>query len=78
MTQLTSKLTCQRKHTYYKSRSASNARARRNKRAGYDYLRSYKCNVCNYWHLTTQYKERREEDDNNLNQVDSPTEAKDN
>lgn len=78
MTQLTSELTCQRKRTYYKGKSASRASARRNKSAGYNYLRSYKCNVCDYWHLTTQYKERSEEYDNNLNQVDSPTKTKDN
>lgn len=77
MTQLTSKSTCERKHTYYKRKSAQNARARRNKRAGYDYLRYYQCNVCNYWHVTTQYKERSK-DDNNLDQADSPTETKDN
>ena len=57
MTQLTSELACSRKTTYYRKESAKRAVKRRNKAAGYKYLRSYKCNVCEFWHATTQYKE---------------------
>lgn len=57
MTQLTSKTVCRRKHTYYTQASATRARKRRNKAAGYNYLRAYQCDVCNYWHVTTQDKE---------------------
>lgn len=56
-TQLTSPETCKQKHTYHSSETAKRARKRRNKAAGYDYLRHYQCNVCGFWHLTTQAKE---------------------
>lgn len=57
MVQLTKSQTCKKKHTYYTSNAAKSARARRNKAAGLKYLRSYRCNICNYWHVTTQVKE---------------------
>ncbi len=52
--QLTSKETCKRKHTYHSSKTASAARKRRNKAAGYNYLNTYQCNVCKFWHVTAQ------------------------
>ena len=36
--------------------TAKRAKKRRNKAAGIDYLRSYKCNICSGWHLTTERK----------------------
>jgi hypothetical protein len=52
--QLTSKKVCARKHTYASNKIAYNAQKRRNKAAGYKYLRRYQCNICTLWHLTTQ------------------------
>ena len=52
--QLTSEQTCKQKHTYHSKATATRARKRRNKTAGYDYLNFYQCNVCKLWHLTTQ------------------------
>lgn len=57
MAQLTSKKTCERKHTYHSQATATRARKRRNKRAGYNYLNTYQCNVCKLWHVTTQVQE---------------------
>lgn len=54
--QLTSEATCKQKHTYHSAETAKRARKRRNKAAGINYLRSYQCNVCNLWHLTTERK----------------------
>ena len=56
--QLTSKRACKRKHTYTSQASATRARKRRNKVAGFNYLSTYKCNVCEYWHVTAQTQER--------------------
>ena len=52
--QLTTEETCKQKHSYHSSKTASTAKKRRNKAAGYNYLRTYQCNVCGFWHLTTQ------------------------
>lgn len=52
--QLTLKATCKRKHTYHSQATATRAKKRRNKAAGYDYLNTYQCNVCNLWHVTAQ------------------------
>jgi len=52
--QLTLPKTCKQKHTYHTSKTASAAKKRRNKAAGYNYLRTYQCNVCNLWHVTAQ------------------------
>lgn len=60
--QLTSERTCKRKRLYHSAATASRARKRRNKAAGYNYLRSYKCNVCSFWHVTTQMKVEDGED----------------
>lgn len=49
---------CQQKHTYYSQTAGTRARKRRNKAAGIDYLRSYKCNVCGFWHVTSQKKDK--------------------
>lgn len=54
MTQLTSKKTCAQKTTYRTNEAAGRAVRRRNKAAGYKYLRRYQCNVCLRWHVTTQ------------------------
>jgi len=59
--QLTSQLSCKRKHTYYSAKNARMAKRRRNKAAGIAYLRSYECNVCSMWHVTTQKKDEGEE-----------------
>lgn len=56
--QLTSLKACQQKHTYYSQAAGTRARKRRNKAAGVDYLRSYKCNVCGFWHVTSQKKDK--------------------
>lgn len=58
MNQLTTPKICQQKHTYYSLEAARRAKKRRNKAAGYNYLRHYQCNVCNLWHLTTQSKDK--------------------
>lgn len=58
--QLTTKRTCKQKHTYHSQATATRAKKRRNKAAGINYLRTYQCNVCNLWHVTT---ERKIEDD---------------
>jgi hypothetical protein len=55
--QLTSVKTCRSKQTYYSGEVARRAKKRRNKAAGINYLRAYKCNVCTLWHLTTKLKE---------------------
>jgi hypothetical protein len=57
MTQLTKKSTCRQKRTYHTQATATRAKKRRNKAAGYDYLRTYQCNVCNLWHVTAQVQE---------------------
>lgn len=54
--QLTSADTCKQKTTYHSAETAKRAVKRRNKAAGYRYLRRYKCNVCIFWHATTQDK----------------------
>lgn len=54
--QLTSPLACRRKRTYLSNATAKRARKRRNKAAGYKYLRHYQCNECGLWHLTTEDK----------------------
>ena len=55
--QLTSPAICKQKTTYHSKDTAKRAAKRRNKAAGYKYLRPYQCNVCNLWHVTTQVKE---------------------
>jgi hypothetical protein len=57
MNQLTTKKTCERKRTYRTAATATRAKKRRNKAAGYRYLRSYQCNVCSLWHVTSQDEE---------------------
>lgn len=57
MSQLTTRKSCTIKNTYYSKESAKRAKKRRNKTAGYNYLRAYQCNVCEFWHVTTQVKE---------------------
>lgn len=59
--QLTSIKKCKEKRTYYSYENARAARKRRNKAAGINYLRNYKCNVCGMWHLTTEKKVETEE-----------------
>lgn len=59
--QLTSPKTCKQKHTYASQKIATAAKKRRNKAAGIEYLRTYQCNVCNLWHVTTQRKEQSDE-----------------
>lgn len=59
--QLTSDKTCKNKHTYHRSKTASAAAKRRNKAAGFKYLRAYQCNVCEMWHLTTERKIEEED-----------------
>ncbi|NIL77134.1 hypothetical protein RhoFasB10_03273 [Rhodococcus sp. B10] len=54
--QLTSMETCRRKHMYHSLKTAKRAKHRRNKTAGINYLRVYQCNVCDFWHLTTEKK----------------------
>jgi hypothetical protein len=54
--QLTSPVTCKQKHTYWSYDTAHKAAQRRNKAAGYKYLRAYKCNQCYGWHVTTERK----------------------
>ena len=52
--QLTTTQTCKQKHTYNSNETARRAVRRRNKASGYNYLRKYQCNICNYWHVTAQ------------------------
>lgn len=52
--QLTSPRTCKQKHTYHSQKTATAAKKRRNKAAGYRYLSTYQCNVCDFWHVTSQ------------------------
>lgn len=52
--QVTSTRTCKQKHLYHTNATAKRAVKRRNKAAGYKYLRSYQCNVCGFWHVTSQ------------------------
>lgn len=59
--QLTSPKTCKQKTTYHSNETARNAVKRRNKAAGYKYLRRYQCNECGLWHVTTQDKEQSDE-----------------
>lgn len=54
--QLTTAKTCKEKVSYWSGITAKRAVQRRNKTAGYKYLRKYKCNVCEMWHVTTQMK----------------------
>ena len=54
--QLTSDDVCRHKHSYHTAKTAVRAKKRRNKAAGYNYLRHYQCNSCGFWHLTTQIK----------------------
>lgn len=59
MTQLTSKKSCKRKHTYRSLKVANAAKKRRNnnKLKSFFFTAAYQCNVCNLWHLTTQNQE---------------------
>jgi hypothetical protein len=57
MSQLTTKETCKQKRNYHTRMTAVRAVKRRNKAAGYNYLRQYKCNNCIFWHVTTQVKD---------------------
>ena len=57
MTQLTTDVICKQKKLYHSNATAKRAVKRRNKSAGYKYLRSYECNVCGFWHVTTQEAE---------------------
>jgi hypothetical protein len=57
MAQLTTDKTCKQKTMYHSKETAKRAVKRRNKAAGYKYLRHYQCNVCDFWHVTTQIKE---------------------
>ena len=52
--QLTNPKTCQQKRTYWSAQTAKRAKKRRNKAAGINYLRHYKCDLGDHWHLTTQ------------------------
>jgi hypothetical protein len=54
--QLTTKETCQQKHSYPSREAAYRAVKRRNKAAGYKYLRAYRCNEGYHWHVTTEVK----------------------
>lgn len=54
--QLTDPETCKAKNMYHSKKTAKRAVKRRNKAAGYRYLRHYKCNVCGFYHATTQVK----------------------
>ena len=54
--QLTSPEKCKSKHTYWSYDNAHKAAQRRNKAAGYKYLRAYKCDNCYGWHVTTEVK----------------------
>jgi hypothetical protein len=58
--QLTTPKTCKQKHTYHSQATATRAKKRRNKAAGIDYLRSYRCNLGYHWHVTTQVKNPEE------------------
>lgn len=62
---LTSEATCKKKHTYYKSNTAKDAVRRRNHREGIKFTSKYRCNVCNYWHLTTRKASSNENPTNN-------------
>jgi len=62
--QLTSKKTCKQKHTYHSQATATRAKKRRNKAAGINYLNTYQCNVCHFWHVTTQVQEKSKGLDN--------------
>jgi len=55
--QLTSNTICKRKNTYWSYEIAARAKKRRNKSAGINYLRAYKCNLGEHWHLTTERKD---------------------
>lgn len=44
---------------YHSNKTAAAAQKRRNKAAGFKYLTRYQCNVCDFWHLTTQEKENK-------------------
>lgn len=57
MSQLTSKSACKQKKSYHSYETARRAVKRRNKAAGYKYLRAYKCDKCSIWHLTTEEKD---------------------
>jgi len=57
--QLTRPETCKQKTMYHSKETAKRAAKRRNKAAGYKYLRHYQCDVCWFWHLTTQVKEQQ-------------------
>ena len=59
--QLTDPKTCKQKRMYHSNKTATAAVKRRNKSAGYKYLRKYQCNVCNFWHVTAQVKETTSE-----------------
>lgn len=61
MAQLTSPKTCKQKHMYHSNEVAKRAQKRRNKSAGFKYLRRYQCNNCGFWHLTTQEQDSTNE-----------------
>lgn len=58
--QLTTTKTCSHKHKYHSYETAVRAKKRRNKSAGINYLRAYKCNSGEHWHLTTEVKDDTE------------------
>ncbi len=58
---LTSKKTCKQKHTYHSRITAKRARKRRNAAGKFYFTAAYQCNVCHFWHLTTQNQENKDE-----------------
>lgn len=54
--QLTTPTACRQKTMYNSNETAKRAVKRRNKAAGYKYLRHYQCNVCGFWHVTSEAK----------------------
>lgn len=52
--QLTTPKACKNKRLYHSNETAKRAVKRRNKAAGYKYLRKYQCNVCGFWHVTSE------------------------
>lgn len=60
MAQLTSIETCKKKRMYHSNATAKRAEKRRNKAYGHKYLYRYQCNVCGFWHLTTQIQEKKD------------------
>lgn len=54
---MTAERMCGNKHGYKSRKDAKNAAKHAQRRYGCGKLRTYRCPICDFWHLTSQEKE---------------------